>query len=49
MKAGVSTKPSAVDSASASRGDTVSLTPRSNWVNKMNTNSSGMMSSITRA
>ena len=49
ISAGVSSKPSVVDSSNASSGDTVSLTPRSNWVNRMNTSSSGMMSSTTRA
>ena len=49
ISAGVSSKPTAVETISASNGDTVSLTPRSNWVNRINTSSNGMISIITRA
>ena len=49
ISAGVSNSPTAVDTISASNGDTVSLTPRNSWVNRINTNSSGMIDIMMRA
>ena len=49
ISAGVNSKPTAVETISASNGETVSLTPRRICVNKINTSSNGMINIITRA
>ncbi|MNU06173.1 hypothetical protein D3C72_2512760 [compost metagenome] len=49
IRAGVSSKPTMVDSSRAKSGETVSLTPRSNWVNNTNTSSDGIISIMIRA
>ena len=49
MNAGVSTQETLVEISSAHIGVTVSPTPRSSWVYRMNTSSPGIASIITRA
>ncbi|MNQ80578.1 hypothetical protein D3C85_955650 [compost metagenome] len=49
INAGVSNSPTQVDTTSANKGESVSLTPRSNWVNSTNTSNGGMIHIITRA
>ena len=49
INAGVSNRPTQVDTNNANSGETVSLTPRSNWVNNTNTSSGGMIHIITWA
>ncbi|MEZ5703278.1 MAG: hypothetical protein R3E42_16950 [Burkholderiaceae bacterium] len=49
IKAGVSARPIAVEINKASNGESVSLTPRSNCVKRMNVNSTGMSNIIMRA
>ncbi|MOA60010.1 hypothetical protein D3C78_1847780 [compost metagenome] len=49
INAGVSSSPTLVDTSSANIGDTVSLTPRSSWVNSTNTSNIGRIHIMTRA
>jgi len=49
ISAGVSANPTQVETISASNGDSVSLTPRSNCVNSTNTSSDGRIHIITWA